>query len=160
MAGIISLSLPACGTSEVEEPTPVEVTHEQDEEKAVGMDGIMAGILQVTTLENMEEDHELLETLYDVKPEEVEDYKLYVPKKNILANELLIVKTADGDMRANLKEKMMERAQEVIDIFESYAPDQSALGENAIVSEQGDFILFVMDEKAEEINQAFLDSFK
>lgn len=154
------VSLPACSGKQGQEEAPVAVTHQEEEELAkVSLEGIMANVMQASSLEKMVADMAPLQELYGIDPESVTSYKLFVPEKNILANELLIIESPDTQVREMVKEAMEARRSEIAEIFSSYAPDQNALAQDGIISERGDFVLFVMDEDAHEINQAFNHSF-
>ena len=79
----------------------------------------------------------------------------YAPVSNMDAEELLVVKLKSTDQAEALTEAILERQAGKEQSFEGYAPEQYALAQDYILDVQGNYILFVIDPNAEEIDSAF-----
>ena len=71
------------------------------------------------------------------------------------AEELLVVKLKSTDQAEALTEAILKRQAGKEQSFEGYAPEQYALAQDYILDVQGNYILFVIDPNAEEIDSAF-----
>ena len=79
----------------------------------------------------------------------------YAPVSNMDAEELLVVKLKSTDQAEALTEAILKRQAGKEQSFEGYAPEQYALAQDYILDVQGNYILFVIDPNAEEIDSAF-----
>lgn len=103
---------------------------------------------------------EKLEKLYDIDPEDLEEFSLYVPKSNIEANEIGIFKIEDSTNLGEIKAKIEKRLEEQAAIFKDYLPEEYYLTENSLLKTKDDYILFVISEDVELIEKIFDESFK
>lgn len=103
---------------------------------------------------------EKLEKLYDIDPEDLEEFSLYVPKSNIEANEIGIFKIEDSTNLGEIKAKIEKRLEEQAAIFKDYLPEEYYLTENSLLKTKDDYILFVIYEDVELIEKIFDESFK
>lgn len=105
-------------------------------------------------------DNAKLEKLYDIDIEEIEECKLYTAKTNIEANELLLLKVKDGEDVEDIKEEINERIESQANSFKDYLPDEYYLIEKHVLKSNGNYIIFVISEEAEKIENIFDESFK
>lgn len=103
---------------------------------------------------------EKLEKLYDIDPEDLEEFSLYVPKSNIEANEIGIFKIEDSTNLGEIKAKIEKRLEEQAAIFKDYLPEEYYLTENSLLKTKDDYILFVIYEDVELIEKIFDEFFK
>ena len=92
---------------------------------------------------------------YGLNAADYDGVVLYLPKSNIDAQELLIVKCKDEVQSAELINAIESRLDSQKNIFESYEPEQYDLCCRAVVTERGNYILFAVHPDAESINAAF-----
>ena len=77
------------------------------------------------------------------------------PVSNMDAEELLIIKLKNTNQAEAVTDAILKRQSDKEQSFEGYAPEQYALAQDYILDVQGNYILFVVDPKAEEIDNAF-----
>lgn len=105
-------------------------------------------------------DSEKLEKLYDINPEELEEFLLYIPKTNIEANEIGIFKVKDTKDVDNIKEKVENRVKGQADIFKDYLPEEYYLIEKHVLKTKDNYVLFIISEEAGTIEKVFDEGFK
>ena len=108
----------------------------------------------------VESDSDKLKKLYDIDADKIEGFKLYTAKTNIEANELLILKVKDKEDIDGINEAINDRIETQSNSFKDYLPDESYLIENHILKSNGNYIVFIISEEAEQIENAFDESFK
>jgi hypothetical protein len=105
-------------------------------------------------------DGEKLEKLYDINPEDLEEFLLYIPKTNIEANEIGIFKVKDSKNIDIINEKIENRIEKQADIFKDYLPEEYYLIEKNVLKTKDNYILFIVSEDAETIEEVFDEAFK
>lgn len=101
-----------------------------------------------------------LKKLYDVKEDDVEEFILYTAPTNIKADELAIIKVKKSESIENIKNNISKRVEKKGNSFKDYLPEEYYLIENHILTTKGNYIFFVISDKAEDIENAFNESFK
>lgn len=130
-------------------------------ENEISINDIDQNIKESVDISNMvESDSDKLKKLYDIDFEKIEDFKLYTAKTNIEANELLILKVKDKEDIDDIKEVIEGRIETQSNSFKDYLPDEYYLIENHILKSNGNYIIFIISEEAEEIESSFDKSFK
>lgn len=109
-------------------------------EKAISMDNFVKG-------------NDLsLRKLYGINKIEVERYTSYVPKSNMLANEILILK-AKPEYVDSILARIQKRVDDQSKSFKNYAPDQYKIMSASILKKKGNYIYFISHEKTDLINK-------
>ena len=103
---------------------------------------------------------EKLKKLYDVEEDEVEEFLLYTAPTNIKADELAIIKVKKSESIENIKHNISKRVKKKGNSFKDYLPEEYYLIENHILTTKGNYIFFVISDKAEDIENAFNESFE
>lgn len=96
-----------------------------------------------------------LKKIYHLNAEDYEDALIFIPRTNMDAQELLLIKLRDPSQAESVLAALEERIRSQKQVYEGYAPEQTALLENAVIDEQGDYILYVTGTNAEEVDTAF-----
>ena len=112
-----------------------------------------ANIEKKVSMENFVKGNDLsLRKLYGINKIEVEKYTSYVPKSNMLANEILIVKA-----KPEYADAILARIQKRVDAqsksFKNYAPDQYKIMSSSVLKKKGDYIYFISYENVDLINK-------
>lgn len=112
-----------------------------------------ANIEKKVSMENFVKGNDLsLRKLYGINKIEVEKYISYVPKSNMMANEILIVKA-----KPEYADAILARIQKRVDAqsksFKNYAPDQYKIMSSSILKKKGDYIYFISYENVDLINK-------
>lgn len=98
---------------------------------------------------------EMVQDLYHMDPALLEDYMIKLPMMNIKTNEIAILKVKDAaDLKA-VQAAVEQRAADVQKQFEQYLPDQYENAKNYKLIIEGNTILFVISESADELVAAF-----
>lgn len=129
--------------------------------RAPSISDIDEKIKETVDISNMDiGDSKKLEKLYDVDVEDLEDFILYTPSTNIEANEIAILKVKDSNKIDDIKDKLMKRAEKQGDIFKDYLPDEYFLIEKYVLKAKDNYILFIISEDVETIEDIFDEFFK
>ena len=128
------------------------------EPSIVDMDNQLKGKVDLSNMDIG--NSEKLEKLYGINPEELEEFLLYIPKTNIEANEIGIFKVKDTKNIDNIKEKVENRIKMQADIFKDYLPEEYYLIEKHVLKTKDNYILFIISEETETIEEIFDESFK
>ena len=112
-----------------------------------------ANIEKKLSMENFVKGNDLsLRKLYGINKIEVEKYISYVPKSNMMANEILIVKA-----KPEYADAILARIQKRVDAqsksFKNYAPDQYKIMSSSVLKKKGDYIYFISYENVDLINK-------
>ena len=112
-----------------------------------------ANIEKKASMENFVKGNDLsLRKLYGINKIEVEKYISYVPKSNMMANEILIVKA-----KPEYADAILARIQKRVDAqsksFKNYAPDQYKIMSSSVLKKKGDYIYFISYENVDLINK-------
>ena len=112
-----------------------------------------ANIEKKVSMENFVKGNDLsVRKLYGINKIEVEKYISYVPKSNMMANEILIVKA-----KPEYADAILARIQKRVDAqsksFKNYAPDQYKIMSSSVLKKKGDYIYFISYENVDLINK-------
>lgn len=118
-------------------------------------------IIKTVDISNMNlGDEDRLKKLYDIDKDDLEDFLLYTPRANIQANEIAILKVKDTNKINDIKDKISARVENQATNFKDYLPDEYFLIEKHVLKTKDDYILFIISEDAETIEDIFDESFK
>lgn len=92
---------------------------------------------------------------YGLNAADYDSVLYYAPVSNMDAEELLVIKLKNSNQAEAVTDAILKRQSDKEQSFEGYAPEQYALAQDYILDVQGNYILFVVDPKAEEIDNAF-----
>ncbi|AWZ47951.1 hypothetical protein C3495_03595 [Clostridiaceae bacterium 14S0207] len=132
-----------------------------EEVKEVSMNTIVEKVKGATDSKMfMEEKEEGLERFYDIKKDDIEEFALFLPSKNIQANEIAILKLKSSEDVEKIKEKINKRIEDQSNAFKQYIPEQYDIIKNNEIVQKGKYILFVADKNKDKVKSAFEESFK
>lgn len=94
----------------------------------------------------------ILRKLYGINKIEVEKYTSYVPKNNMLANEILILK-AKPEYTDAILSSIQKRVDDQSKSFKNYAPDQYRIMSSSLLEKKGDYIYFISYDNVDLINK-------
>ena len=100
----------------------------------------------------------ILKKYYDLNPGDYEEVLLYFPVTNMDPQELLLIRLKDPSQAESVVSAIKNRQETQIGIYEGYAPEQLALCEQGIIDVRGNYVLYVVHEDAELIDQIFRES--
>lgn len=99
-----------------------------------------------------------IKRLYGMNPKDYEDMILYYTNETMGVNELLLVKTNGESETEAVENAAEERKATQLDNFDGYGAEQVKLLNSSIIKTKGNYVLFVISPKAEEVEKAFSKS--
>lgn len=116
-------------------------------ENSVNMDNLQKG--NILTLRK----------LYGINKNEVKDYISFAPKSNMIASEVLIIKSKP-EYVDKIMNSIRSRVDSQANSFKSYAPDQFNIINNSELYKKGDYIYFLSSENLPKVKEAISMSYK
>lgn len=98
-------------------------------------------------------DSELIEGVYDIKPNQYEEEVIYI-SSGATAMEIALFKTKDKENLEKISKAIDKRKNEQIEIYKTYSSNQVPMLQGAIKKEIGDYVIYCVTEdakKAEDI---------
>jgi len=108
----------------------------------------------------MELTAEQLKDLYKIDAAKLADYSVRVPLMNVKSNELAILKVKDAKDIPAIEAAVKQRAEDAQKPFEHYLPDQYENAKNYQVITKGNYVLFVISDRADELIKVYESFFK
>ncbi|MBC2577042.1 DUF4358 domain-containing protein [Peptostreptococcus russellii] len=100
-----------------------------------------------------------LRKLYSINDMEYDDFVLFAPKSNMVADEILVVKCKPGQADSVMA-KIQNRIENQSNSFKNYAPAQYGIISSSELSKKGDYVYFISAKNMGAINKAIKDSYK
>lgn len=128
----------------------------RNRESTVPASDVFKKVEQTVKTEKMEKTTDrYFKKYYGLNAADYDSVLYYAPVSNMDAEELLVIKLKNSDQAEAVTDAILKRQSDKEQSFEGYAPEQYALAQDYILDVQGNYILFVVDPKAEEIDNAF-----
>lgn len=125
-------------------------------ESSASFSDVKDAVSKVADTAHMELNSErFLKKYFELNAEDYEEILIYTPITNMDANELVLLKLKDASQGEAVKAAIENRIRSQLDIYEGYAPEQVALLDAAIIDDRGNYILYVVGENSEEVDEAF-----
>ena len=118
---------------------------------------VAQAVTDVIDMENMQlADNQMVKRFYGLDPADYEGCVLYYPNTNMMAEEVLIVKLKDISQQQTVSDAIAARLQTQKNTFEGYGVEQfDLLTNHAVVELRGNYVLFVVSDRAEAARKAF-----
>ena len=100
----------------------------------------------------------MVKRFYGLNPKDYEGAVLYAPKDNMDVNEIFIVKLKDELQAKSVEEAIQKRLDTQMKSFEGYGAEQTALLKAHVLEVRGNYIFYMVGEKAGKTQKAFLES--
>ena len=106
--------------------------------------------------EKTEDANELFAYLSDFPYEKVQEFFfLYSGDSDRAAYEIAVIQVKDENDRRELKESLEKHLENRKRMFQTYAPDQVALVEKAVITESGSYVALIISDHNEEVKAVF-----
>lgn len=99
-----------------------------------------------------------LKRLYGMNEKDFEGVSLYYTQATMGVEELLLIRTLEGQDTAAVVESIQKRREIQLDNFEGYGAEQVKLLNDSVIKTKGNYVLFVVSPKAEAVEKAFTKS--
>lgn len=101
----------------------------------------------------------VIEKFYNFDTSKIDSLEVYISDSGSTAEEIAIVKLSDSSGKNGVYEAMEKRIEKQKKQFENYMPEEMYKLENALITEQGDYILLVIADEFEKADELFVDCF-
>jgi len=101
-----------------------------------------------------------LSELYKIDYAKLADFSVRMPLMNVKSNEFAIFKVNDTKDIPDIEAAVKQRAADVQKQFEQYLPDQYENAKNYKVITKGNYVLFVISDRADELIKVYESFFK
>lgn len=105
-------------------------------------------------------DKKTLKNLYYINSNNVEDFISFSPKSNMDVEEILVLKVKEDTDISEIKSKISKRLQKQGESFKNYRPEKYNIIENAVLEEEGQYLIFIVSENVSSIHKIIKDNFK
>jgi len=85
------------------------------------------------------------------------EFTIKTPAINLMSNEIAVIKVKDAKDMDAIKSALEQRATVVQQMFEHYLPNPYKYAQDYRISVSGDYVLFLISESADELEEAFKD---
>ncbi|MDQ8739427.1 DUF4358 domain-containing protein [Paenibacillus sp. LHD-38] len=116
------------------------------------VDGMLAKIEQPALIEMT---GDMVKQMYYIDAALLEQYTIMSPMMNIKTNEIAVFKVKDAKDIAAVEDGIKKRAGDVQKTFETYLQDQYEIAKNYKLVTKGNYIFFVISEKADKFVSEF-----
>lgn len=151
-------------TPPITKPTPPPTTPPTTppvEEVKVSVSDIMNKVTQEIEFPAMMDlKKEEMRDFYYINPDDVEEYIIKTPMMNVMATEMAIIKVKDERNVESVKEDIDKHVKDLERIWEQYLPHQYELVKKHILKSNGQYIILIIHEDAEQIEGIFDSFFK
>lgn len=112
-------------------------------------------------MSNMEkQNNQAIRRFLQLDPTQYEDIVYYKQQDTMKSDELVIVKFKSHDQQDSFRKSMDEHTQNQKNIYEGYAPKQAEKLKNSICHVQANYGIYVVSNKAKEMDSQFTESLK
>lgn len=91
---------------------------------------------------------------------DVEKYKVFVNSTGGKADELAIIEAKSVEKAEEVYNAVKERVADLKFAFDGYVPEELKHIDNAVIKKEGKYVLFVISEKYESVNEIFTKHIK
>ena len=128
-------------------------------DSAVKLETVEQNVVEAAGLESSEPaEARMIKRFYGLNPKDYDGAVLYAPADNMDAHELFLVKLKDDTQKKAVEDAIEERLDTQLKSFEGYGAEQTALLEGHVLSEKGNYMLYIVGEYAEDAQKAFAES--
>lgn len=130
--------------------------------KTADMDAIRNDLDKYYTNQDLVEvgDKKRLSNLYYINENEVEDFVSYTPRTNMDVEEVLVLKVNENKNVSEIKEKINKRLQKQGESFKNYRPEKYKVIEDAILEQEGQYLIFIVSENSLAVKKIIKRNFK
>lgn len=105
-----------------------------------------------------ESDAEMIQTFFEIAPDNYESFRYMMPEANIKVSEIVIFKAKEGNLDA-VKKGMKAHLDNNLEIFSSYLPDQYEILKKAEFFDKGNYSILLVGEGADKAKEEILKAF-
>ncbi|GAA0123193.1 MAG: DUF4358 domain-containing protein [Clostridium argentinense] len=103
-------------------------------------------------VQNLSEDEDL-EKKYYIDLKDIEEAEIKTAMMNVKSNELAIIKVKDSSKVEEIKKSVEKRGEDLEKQWSNYLPNQYELVKKRKIEAIGNYVILIIDEKADEIEE-------
>ena len=112
--------------------------------------------VKVADIKSMQRgNNQMFKRLYGLSADEFDGVRLYYPKTNMGAEEMLIIKLKDEEQKDSVREAIDKRRDTQLKNFDGYGTYQHGMLEKSLITVKGNYILFISGKHPEEVKHSF-----
>ncbi|MBB6715703.1 DUF4358 domain-containing protein [Clostridium gasigenes] len=129
--------------------------------RQANMDDIRNSIEKSVSLDRMDMGNEkILKKLYYINIKDLEDFIYYAPKSNMDEDEILVLKVKDEKNIPIIKSQIQKRIDKKSESFKNYRPEKYEIIKNAVLEDEGQYLIFIISQDSYNIKEAIKKDFK
>ncbi len=129
--------------------------------RQANMDDIRNSIEKSVSLDRMDMGNEkILKNLYYINIKDLEDFIYYAPKSNMDEDEILVLKVKDEKNIPIIKSQIQKRIDKKAESFKNYRPEKYEIIKNAVLEDEGQYLIFIISQDSYNIKEAIKKDFK
>ncbi|MBU3106827.1 DUF4358 domain-containing protein [Clostridium gasigenes] len=129
--------------------------------RQANMDDIRNSIEKSVSLDRMDMGNEKnLKKLYYINIKDLEDFIYYAPKSNMDEDEILVLKVKDEKNMPIIKSQIQKRIDKKAESFKNYRPEKYEIIKNAVLEDEGQYLIFIISQDSYNIKEAIKKDFK
>lgn len=129
--------------------------------RQANMDDIRNSIEKSVSLDRMDMGNEkILKKLYYINIKDLEDFIYYAPKSNMDEDEILVLKVKDEKNIPIIKSQIQKRIDKKAESFKNYRPEKYEIIKNAVLEDEGQYLIFIISQDSYNIKEAIKKDFK
>lgn len=117
----------------------------------------LSGEIEAAT---MEADETILKDIYHLDLDKVEEAKAYMAMMNVHADDLVLVKAKSEEDAKAVEESLKQRNADSVETWKQYLPEQYELVQNYKLERKGNYVFYVVSEKADDLAKKFQSYFE
>lgn len=122
------------------------------------MERIIAGVSEIAGLEEMTEfDGSRLRRNFGINANDYSEFAYYGHESVMNSEALLIIRLSEAGQGSQAISAIGTSHDKSKELFKSYAPDQYALLSGSILEQKGNYVIYVVSDRASQIERAISD---
>lgn len=137
----------------------VSIYNSVDQDSVALVPDVVMAVYGETVPEGAEAADELaFKDLFGLGFDQFEGVIYYKPASNMDVTEVVIAKSDSDETLTTLMTAVEQRIEDQKNLFESYAPEQYALLQDAIVKKKGNYVFYMVSADADAYYEAFVEA--
>ncbi len=97
---------------------------------------------------------------YHIFSNEYQELLYYGYESFMDCNKVIVVKLADGNSGDNILQAFSDERERSMEVFKSYAPEQYDMLSQAVLTQKGQYIIYIVASQPKDIYETILDCIK
>lgn len=122
----------------------------------IGFDNLKKEVIKYVDMNKMKQaDNKMFKRFYNMEYSDLKNCVLYISNENMDVEEILLIETVSKEQIDIIENNIQKRIDTQLENFNSYGINQTKLIKNNIIEIDNQYILFVISDYADEIQNTF-----